>query len=49
MKKEDLKNYKKMSPEELQGLLAMRKRGGYVPAKKGKGSYNRRDFKKGVA
>lgn len=49
MKKENLKAYKKMSPEEVQGLLAMRKRGGSVPAKKGKGSYNRQNFKKGVA
>lgn len=49
MKKENLNAYKKMSPEEVQGLLAMRKRGGYVPAKKGKGSYKRQQFKKGVA
>lgn len=48
MKKKDLKSYKKMSPEEVQGLLTMRRKGGVVPAKKGKGSYNRKKFKKGV-
>ena len=47
MKKD--KSYKKMTPEEVQGLLQMRKRGRRIPAKKGKGSYNRNDFKKGVA
>ena len=40
--------YKKMTPEELQGLLHLRKRGGKILAKKGKGSkYNRQEFKKG--
>lgn len=42
--------YKKMTPEELQGLLHLRKRGGKILAKKGKGSkYNRAEFKKGVS
>lgn len=42
--------YKKMTPEELQGLLHLRKRGGRILAKKGKGSkYNRAEFKKGVS
>lgn len=41
------KRVNKMSPEELQGFLAMRRRGFTVPAKKGKGSYKRSDFKKG--
>jgi len=39
----------KMSKEELQMFLHFKKRGFKVPPKKGKGSYNRRDFKKGVA
>ena len=47
MKKHEVATYKKMTAEEVQGLLAMRKRGGKVPAKKGKGSYDRRAFKKG--
>lgn len=49
MTKKELSNYKKMSPEEVQGLIAMRKRGGTVKSKKGKGSYDRKAFKKGVA
>ena len=43
----DVSAYKRMTPEQLQQFLAFRKRGGKVPAKKGKGSYNRKDFKKG--
>ena len=39
----------KMNPEELQQFLAFKRKAGRVPAKKGKGSYDRRDFKKGVA
>lgn len=39
----------KMNPEELQQFLAFKRKAGRVPAKKGKGSYNRKDFKKGVA
>lgn len=39
MKKD--KSYKKMSPEDLQGLLAFRRKHGIVPPKKGKGSYKR--------
>lgn len=39
------KRYKKMSPEEVQGLLTMRRKGGVVSAKKGKGSYNRKKMK----
>lgn len=49
MDKKELKAYKKMSPEEVQGLMAMRRKGGAIKAKKGKGSYNRKTFKKGVA
>jgi stalled ribosome alternative rescue factor ArfA len=49
MDKKELKAYKKMSPEEVQGLIAMRRKGGAIKAKKGKGSYSRKDFKKGVA
>ena len=39
----------KKSPEELQQYLAFRRKAGRVPAKKGKGSYNRNNFKKEVA
>lgn len=39
----------KKDPEELQAYLAFRRKAGRVPAKKGKGSYSRKDFKKGVA
>lgn len=42
------KRINKMDPETLQQFLAFRKRAGRVPAKKGKGSYNRKSFKKGV-
>lgn len=40
------KRMNKMDSETLQQFLAFRKRAGRVPSKKGKGSYNRRDFKK---
>lgn len=43
----DLSAYKKLSAEDLQGLLHLRKRGGKHGAKRGKGSYNRKKFKKG--
>lgn len=43
------KRVNKKTGEELQQYLAWRRRGGKVPSKKGKGSYNRKDFKKGVA
>lgn len=39
----------KKDPEELQAYLAFRRKAGRVPAKKGKGSYDRKAFKKGVA
>lgn len=39
----------KMDAEQLQMYLHFRKRGSKVATKKGKGSYNRKDFKKGVA
>ena len=42
------KRMNKMDAETLQQFLAFRKRAGRVPSKKGKGSYNRKDFKKGV-
>ena len=48
MEKFDKRMLKK-SPEELQQYLAFRRKAGRVPAKKGKGSYDRRGFKKGVA
>ena len=44
----DKRVYKKTG-EELQQYLAFRRKGSRVPAKKGKGSYNRSHFKKGVA
>jgi hypothetical protein len=41
------KKENKMSPENVQGLLAFRKRGHKIRAKKGKGfEYNREDFRK---
>ena len=43
------KRVNKKTGEELQQYLAWRRKGSKVPAKKGKGSYNRKDFKKGVA
>ena len=39
----------KKSPDELQQYLAFRRKAGRVPAKKGKGSYDRNNFKKEVA
>jgi len=42
----DKRGMKKTS-EELQMYLHFRKRGGKVPAKKGKGSYSRAQFKRG--
>lgn len=47
MKKKEVNAYKKMTPEQLAAFLALRRRGGIVPAKKGKGSYKRSEFKKG--
>ena len=41
------KNERKMDAETLQQFLAFRKRAGKVPSKKGKGSYDRKNFKKG--
>ena len=47
MEKFDKRVNKKVG-EELQAYLAFRrKRGGKVPAKKGKGSYDRRKMKRG--
>ena len=39
----------KMNSEELQQFLAFKRKAGRVPAKKGKGSYDRKNFKKEVA
>ena len=39
----------KKDPEELQAYLAFRRKAGRVPAKKGRGSYDRKNFKKEVA
>lgn len=41
------KEVMKKTGEELQEYLAFRRRGSKVLSKKGKGSYNRRDFKRG--
>lgn len=41
------KRANKKTGEELQMYLAFRRRGYKVPAKKGKGSYSRAQFKKG--
>lgn len=38
----------KKSPEELEQYLAFKRKGGKIPAKKGKGSYNRKKMKRGV-
>ena len=43
------KRMNKKTGEELQQYLVFRRKAGRVPAKKGKGSYDRKDFKKGVA
>lgn len=47
MKKFD-KRVNKKTGEELQQYLAFRRRGTKVESKKGRDSYNRRDFKKGL-
>ena len=49
MSKQTNPNATKMKPEELQEYLAFRRRGFSVPAKKGKGSYDRKKMKKEVA
>lgn len=41
------KSDNKKTGEELQQYLAWRRKGSKVPAKKGKGSYDRKAFKKG--
>ena len=41
------KEVMKKTGEELQEYLAFRRRGSKIPSKKGKGSYNRQEFKKG--
>jgi stalled ribosome alternative rescue factor ArfA len=41
------KNEQKMSKEDVQGLLAFRRRGYWLKNKKGKGSYDRRAFNEG--
>ena len=48
MEKFDKRMLKKEG-EELQQYLAFRRKAGRIPAKKGKGSYDRKNFKKGVA
>ena len=42
------KRMNKKTGEELQQYLAFRKRAYSVPQKKGKGSYNRNEWKKGA-
>lgn len=41
------KQVNKKSPEELREYLAFKRRGSRVEPKKGKGSYDRKAFKKG--
>lgn len=36
------KSYKKLPPDEVQGLLEFRKRGSKIPSKRGKGSFKRK-------
>lgn len=36
------KSYKKLPPDEVQGLLEFRKRGSKISSKKGKGSFKRK-------
>lgn len=43
------KRMNKKVGDELQQYLAFRRKAGRVPAKKGKGSYDRKTFKKEVA
>jgi len=43
------KRMNKKTGEELQAYLTFRRKAGHVPAKKGKGSYNRKDFKREAA
>ena len=43
------KRMNKKTGEELQAYLAFRRKASRVPAKKGKGSYDRKSFKKEVA
>ena len=43
------KRMNKKTGEELQQYLAFRRKAGRVPAEKGKGSYDRKSFKKEVA
>ncbi|MDV3429541.1 MAG: hypothetical protein LIR50_21375 [Bacillota bacterium] len=44
----ELKPYRqKMNTDELQMYLHFRRRGGKVPAKKGKGTYDRKSFQEG--
>lgn len=45
-KKKESSIYKKMTPEQLQEFLKFRRKGYIVPAKKGKGSYNRQEQKR---
>lgn len=42
------KRVNKKTGEELQQYLAFRRKGYSVPAKKGKGSYDRKNWKKGI-
>lgn len=43
------KRINKMGKETLEQFMAFRKRGYYLKNKKGKGSYDRKKFKQGVA
>lgn len=45
--KEKAKLYNKMTPENLKGYLHLRRRGGKIPPKKGKGAPYKRNKKEG--
>lgn len=43
----DIKAYKKIAKAEVEDFLQFKRRHSIVKSKKGKGSYNRKKFKKG--
>ena len=47
LNKKELSAYKKIPQDQLEDFFAFKRRGSKVPAKKGKGSYNRQKFKRG--
>lgn len=45
--KKKIQLYKKLSPEDLEGYLHLRRRGGKIPPKKGKGAPYKRNKREG--